>query len=84
MNRRGEVYGLDSAHHSRAFGDLIMDVTGKIAIVTGGGRGIGRSIALVLARNGADIAVADLNLDDAQKVAAEVAQLGRKSLSVSR
>ncbi len=60
-----------------------MDVTGKVALVTGGGRGIGRGTAIILATNGADIAVADLNLDDAQKVEAEVAQLGRKSMAVS-
>ena len=59
-----------------------MDVTGKAALVTGGGRGIGRGIALVLAENGADIAVADINLDDAQSVAQEVAGLGRESMAV--
>ena len=49
-----------------------MDVTGRKAIVTGGGRGIGRAIALELARNGADVAIGDLNLQDAVKVAEEI------------
>ena len=60
-----------------------MDVSGKSALVTGGGRGIGRGIALVLARNGADVAVADLNTDAAGTVAAEVEALGRRSLGVA-
>ena len=60
-----------------------MDVTGKFSVVTGGGRGIGRGISLMLARNGADVAVADLNLENAKKVAAEVADLGRRSLVVA-
>ncbi len=60
-----------------------MDVTDKIAIVTGGGRGIGRGISLVLARNGANIVVADLLEDNAQRVADEVRALGRKSLALS-
>jgi NAD(P)-dependent dehydrogenase (short-subunit alcohol dehydrogenase family) len=58
-----------------------MDVTDKIALVTGGGRGIGRGIATVLARNGADVAVTDLNLDDALSVAAEVSKMGRESMA---
>lgn len=60
-----------------------MDITDKIAVVTGGGRGIGRGIALALARNGADIAIADLNEANAESVAAEVAGLGRKSLALA-
>ena len=59
-----------------------MDVTGKVAVVTGGGRGIGRAIAIVLAQNGADVAVADINLQDAQSVAREVGDLGRQSIAV--
>ena len=60
-----------------------MDVTGKIAFVTGGGRGIGRGIGLVLARNGADVVVADLNAENAEAVANEVRALGRSSTSVA-
>jgi NAD(P)-dependent dehydrogenase (short-subunit alcohol dehydrogenase family) len=60
-----------------------MNVTDKIAIVTGGGRGIGRGISLVLARNGADIVVADLVADNARSVADEVRAMGRKSLALS-
>ena len=52
---------------------------GKVAFVTGGARGIGRGIALVLAERGADIAVADLNLDGANVVANEIAHLGREA-----
>ena len=60
-----------------------MDVTGKVALVTGGGRGIGRGIALVLARNGADLAIGDLNLEDARSVAAEVEAMGRRATATS-
>ena len=59
-----------------------MDITDKVALVTGGGRGIGRGIALVMARNGADVAVVDLNLDDAESVSAEIAALGRAAVAV--
>ena len=59
-----------------------MDVTGKVAIVTGGGRGIGRGIALTLARNGADVVIADVHIDDAQGVAEEVSDIGRQSMAV--
>lgn len=54
----------------------------KIALVTGGGRGIGRAIALGLAANGADVAVVDLNLEDAAGVKAEIEKLGRRALAL--
>ena len=59
-----------------------MKLAGKVAIITGGG-GIGRSIALCLAEEGADIAVVDISEENARKVAAEVKGLGRKSLAVA-
>ena len=58
-----------------------MDVTDKIAVVTGGGRGIGRGVALALARHGAGVVVADINLEDASGVSHEVAETGRDSMA---
>jgi len=52
---------------------------GKVAIITGGGRGIGRGIALVLAREGADIAIADIDMENANRTAAELREMGRKA-----
>ena len=51
----------------------------KVALVTGAGRGIGRGIALELARQGADVALVDVNLDGIAAVADEIAELGSKS-----
>lgn len=51
----------------------------KVALVTGAGQGIGRGIALRLASDGADVAVVDLNGDNAKAVADEVRALGRKA-----
>ena len=59
-----------------------MKLEGKVAIVNGGGQGIGRGIVLCLAEEGADVAVLDINKDTANKVAGEVKALGRKSLAV--
>ena len=53
-----------------------MELTDKVAIVTGSGRGIGKGIAKILAKDGAKIIVADMNLDDALKVASEIDDLG--------
>lgn len=55
---------------------------GKSALVTGGGRGIGKAIALVLAEAGADVAVASRTLDQVEQVASEVRALGRKSAAL--
>ncbi len=57
-------------------------LTGKTALVTGGGRGIGRAIALRLAANGANIVVADLNASGAAGVAGEIAALERRAVAV--
>jgi len=55
----------------------------RIALVTGGAQGLGEAICLRLAREGAHVAVADLNLERAEQVAAEiVAQTGRRALAV--
>jgi meso-butanediol dehydrogenase/(S,S)-butanediol dehydrogenase/diacetyl reductase len=56
-----------------------MTIKGKVALVTGAGQGIGRGIALRLAKDGADIAIIDINAEKMADVAAEVKQLGRKA-----
>lgn len=60
-----------------------MSLQDKVALVTGGGRGIGRAICLVFAQKGADVIVADLDLGAAQEVAAEVEALGRRALALA-
>ena len=56
---------------------------GKVAVVTGGGKGIGRGIALCLAQAGADVVVASRTNSDVQSVADEIRALGRRSVGVS-
>lgn len=58
------------------------DLTGKVAIVTGGGNGIGRASALMLAAYGAAVTIADLKLADAQKVAGEITAHGGRALAL--
>lgn len=55
---------------------------GKVAVVTGSGRGIGKAIALRLAREGADVVVCDYSSENIEAVAREIAELGRGSLAV--
>jgi NAD(P)-dependent dehydrogenase (short-subunit alcohol dehydrogenase family) len=57
-------------------------LTGRVALVTGAKRGIGRTIALTFAEAGADVVVCGRTLPDLEKVAGEIRTLGRRSLAV--
>ncbi len=57
-------------------------LSGKVAMITGGSRGIGRSIALGLAEAGADIVLASRKLPDLEATAQEISGMGRKALPV--
>ena len=59
-----------------------LNLEGNTAIVTGGGRGIGRAIALVLAEAGADVVVAARTVSEIEAVAKEVRALGRQAIAV--
>ena len=59
-----------------------MSLTGKRAVVTGAGQGIGKAIALKLARQGADVIVDDINPETASQTAHEIQALGRKGVAV--
>lgn len=59
-----------------------MSINGKVALVTGAGQGIGRAIALRLANDGADIAIADLKEEQMKAVADEVRAIGRKATTI--
>lgn len=60
-----------------------VDLTGKVAVVTGGSRGLGRAMVLGLARAGADVVIASRKLDTCEEVATEVRALGRRALAVA-
>ncbi len=55
---------------------------GKVAVVTGSARGIGRAIAMALARQGCDVVISDIEEELASATASEVAGLGRRSLAI--
>jgi 3-oxoacyl-[acyl-carrier protein] reductase len=59
-----------------------MKLEGKVALVTGGAQGIGRAIALALAREGAKIVVSDINLEKAEETCGELAAMGREAMAV--
>jgi 3-oxoacyl-[acyl-carrier protein] reductase len=59
-----------------------MELKGKVALVTGAAQGIGKAVTLMLARQGADVIVADVNLEKAEETAREVQALGQQAMAV--
>ncbi|MFK0113614.1 SDR family NAD(P)-dependent oxidoreductase, partial [Streptomyces sp. NPDC091217] len=59
-----------------------MSLQGRVAVVTGGARGIGRAVATVLAARGASVAVWDLNLEGAEKTASAIQEAGGTAIAV--
>lgn len=59
-----------------------MKLADKVAIVTGGGRGIGRAIALAFAREGANVIVASRTFSEIEETAAQIQALGRRGLAL--
>ncbi|OGQ58087.1 MAG: 3-oxoacyl-[acyl-carrier-protein] reductase [Deltaproteobacteria bacterium RIFCSPLOWO2_02_FULL_53_8] len=57
-------------------------LSGRVALVTGAGQGIGKSIALKLASWGADVAIIDVNLEAAQQTSKEIISMGRRSMAM--
>ncbi|EEK77230.1 SDR family oxidoreductase [Bacillus cereus] len=64
-------------------GVMKMKLAGKVAIVTGGGIGIGRNTALLLAKQGAKIIVTDIDQESGQATVEEITNLGGEALFVS-
>lgn len=63
--------------------DTLFDFTGKVALVTGGSRGLGYQMVMALAQRGADVVIASRKLDACEAVAAEVRALGRRALPIA-
>ncbi len=61
----------------------LFDLSGKVAIVTGGANGIGKATAILLAKAGANIAIGDFKLEDAEKTAKEIEAFGVQAIAVS-
>ncbi len=61
----------------------LFDLSGKVALVTGGSRGLGREMVLGMARAGADVIISSRKLDGCERTAREVRELGRRALPIS-
>ena len=59
-----------------------MELKGKVALVTGAAQGIGKAVTLLLARHGADVIVADINMEKAEETAREVQAMGQQAVAV--
>src|SRR6266478_5050160 len=64
-------------------GDPLFDLSGRVALVTGGSRGLGYQMVRTFAEHGADVIVASRKLDNCEKVAEEMRAMGRRALAVS-
>jgi NAD(P)-dependent dehydrogenase (short-subunit alcohol dehydrogenase family) len=62
---------------------ITIDLSGKVALVTGGSRGLGKAMSLGLARAGADVIVASRKLENCERVCEEIRALGCRALPVS-
>lgn len=58
----------------------LFDLTGRVAVVTGGSRGLGREMVMALAQQGADVVIASRKIENCQAVAREVEAIGRRAL----
>lgn len=63
--------------------DPLFDFTGRVALITGGSRGLGKQMAMALATRGADVIIASRKLDACEAVAEEARALGRRALALS-
>lgn len=63
--------------------DALFDFTGKVAVVTGGSRGLGYAMVKALAERGCDVVIASRKLENCEKVAEEVRGLGRRALALA-
>jgi len=59
-----------------------MSLKGKVALVTGSARGLGRETALTLAKRGADVAIPDILVEQAKSTTEEIKGLGRRSIAL--
>ena len=61
----------------------LFDLSGKVALITGGTRGIGRAMALAMAQAGANVVATSRNKDHVEKVTREIMALGRQSIQIT-
>ena len=62
--------------------DRLLDFSGKVALVTGGSRGLGREMVMALAERGADLIIASRKIEACETVAEEVRSMGRRALAI--